>query len=227
MSFSDRIQKFQQLLNTHPAFNLVELTGAILLFLKGMTGWILNTPKLLIYVWFWIRLRGIGWQGVGLLKPSDWKKVLLLSVSIGMVYLLYNAYFLEPLFIKISGDLPDLNSLKSLMGNIEDLIMLILGSWIFGAFGEEIIYRGYLLNLLARTLGQKPVSWILAVIISSIFYGFAHSGDDLSVKLMSMIHGLVFASLYFYTERNLWCPILAHGIHDTFKYSMVYLNIYP
>lgn len=51
MSISDRIQKFRPLINTHPVFNLIELTGAVLLLLKGMTGWVLHTPKMLSYVW--------------------------------------------------------------------------------------------------------------------------------------------------------------------------------
>ena len=41
------------------------------------------------------------------------------------------------------------------------------------------------------------------------------------------IDGAILAALYFATGRNLWAPIIAHGIQDTVDVLLIYLGVYP
>jgi membrane protease YdiL (CAAX protease family) len=45
--------------------------------------------------------------------------------------------------------------------------------------------------------------------------------------LATGISGLVFGVLYLATGRNLWAPILAHGIYDTVGFLLIFLGKYP
>jgi len=223
------IRKIPYLINEHYSLTLLELCGAILLLWVGLTGFLplSSTPYLLIYGWLWLWLRRIGWYGVGLSKPKSWKKVILSSLIIGIGYQLVSLYMIEPLLRKITGQVPDMSIFGPLVGNIQYLFLALLASWSIAAFGEELVYRGYLLNFMARLTGKSTFSWILSTILSSILFGLAHQYQDLSGILTTTIHGLIFAGLYFHTGRNLWASILAHGIHDTFGFTLIYLGIYP
>jgi len=229
MSALNRFNSFRQLSRAHPFIHLIELGGAVLLLLSGITGHLpfSSTPYVLIYGWIWLRLRGSGWGGVGLSGPENWKKVFGLSFLIGIGYQVLSIYVVEPLLGKMTGNLPDVSVFKPLVGNIQYFLLSLLASWILAAFGEELLYRGYLIDVFALVTGKRTISWISAAILSSIFFGLAHLYQDFSGVLTAGIHGLVFAGLYFYTGRNLWAPILAHGIHDSFGFMMIYLGIYP
>lgn len=90
--------------------------------------------------------------------------------------------------------------------------MLVLNVFILAvipAFSEEILFRGIIQQLLCRSTRSAHAGiFITAVIFSSIhfqFYGF----------IPRMILGLSFGYLYYWT-RNLWMPVLAHFINNSF-----------
>ena len=43
----------------------------------------------------------------------------------------------------------------------------------------------------------------------------------------NIIDGAILAAIYFATGRNLWAPIIAHGIQDTVDIILIYLGVYP
>lgn len=38
---------------------------------------------------------------------------------------------------------------------------------------------------------------------------------------------LVYGALYLWTGRNLWAPIIAHGVYDTVAILLAYVGKYP
>ena len=75
------------------------------------------------------------------------------------------------------------------------------------AVGEEMVFRGYILNNLMQTLNR----W-LALAISAALFALMHSNNP-SVDLIAMVNlfggGLVLGINYIFT-RNLWFSILLH-----------------
>jgi membrane protease YdiL (CAAX protease family) len=75
------------------------------------------------------------------------------------------------------------------------------------AFGEELLFRGVLQQLLCRIFRSGHFGiWITAVVFSAIhlqFFGF----------IPRLILGLSYGYL-FYWSRNLWIPIIAHFINN-------------
>jgi membrane protease YdiL (CAAX protease family) len=78
---------------------------------------------------------------------------------------------------------------------------------IFGAFGEELLFRGYAFQTIANSSG--PFS---ALLPTSLLFAFAHSGNQ-NVSLLGLINtfgfGLVLGYAYLRT-RSLWLPIALH-----------------
>jgi membrane protease YdiL (CAAX protease family) len=128
---------------------------------------------------------------------------------------------------KILGQGSDLHQLQRLIGNTQLLILGIVLAWVLAAFGEELVYRGYLTNRLAGIFGGSKTAWIVAAVLITLLFGLAHFPQGPTGIIENVIDGAIFAALYFATGRNLWAPIIAHGIQDTVDVLLIYLGVYP
>ena len=102
---------------------------------------------------------------------------------------------------------------------------MLAAAWVFAAFGEELVYRGYVLER-AATLGHRtPVAWILAMIVLSVLFGLGHVYQGVAGVASSTFAGLYLGGLYLATRRNLWLPILTHGFSDTIAVAVIFLGL--
>ena len=62
------------------------------------------------------------------------------------------------------------------------------------------------------------------MIFISLLFGFAHYYKGPSGVLDSTYSGLVLGVAYLLSGRNLWAPILAHGIADTVAVFVVFMG---
>jgi len=98
--------------------------------------------------------------------------------------------------------------------------------WLFAGFGEEIGYRGYLLTR-AADLGQPDQTWayILAMLYVALLFGFGHFYKGPAGVMDSTYSGLVLGQRsIFFPGRNLWAPILAHGLVDTVVVVAIFMG---
>jgi membrane protease YdiL (CAAX protease family) len=114
-----------------------------------------------------------------------------------------------------------------MVGNVPQLLFYIALSWTFAAFIEEMIYRGYFMHRIADLFDRNKTGWIVGLILSNLLFGFGHMYQGLSGMIITGVTGFIFASLYFASNRNLWAPILAHGIYDTIGFLMIFYGDYP
>ena len=102
--------------------------------------------------------------------------------------------------------------------------MLVL-VWVLAAFGEELVYRGYVLER-AATLGHRtPAAWVLAMVVISVLFGVGHVYQGAAGVASSTFAGLYLGGLYLATRRNLWLPILTHGFSDTIAVAVIFLGL--
>ena len=102
--------------------------------------------------------------------------------------------------------------------------MLVL-VWVLAAFGEELAYRGYVLER-GATLGHRtPAAWVLAMVVISVLFGVGHVYQGAAGVASSTFAGLYLGGLYLATRRNLWLPILTHGFSDTIAVAVIFLGL--
>src|SRR5262249_2934020 len=99
--------------------------------------------------------------------------------------------------------------------------------WTLAAFGEELVYRGYLMNRVADLLPRAQRSWICSLVLISIVFGLAHAYQGSTGIIEEGIAGAALGAMYLLTGRNLWIPIIAHGACDTIDAILIYLGKYP
>jgi membrane protease YdiL (CAAX protease family) len=190
---------------------------------------VLAKPKLplLLFGWLSLWLRRVGWRQVGMAKPANWPKTVLAAIVVGLAYNALDIGVILPLLRRLTGVPLDLTGFASLKGNSGMLLLLTAVSWLSAAFPEEMIYRGYVLNRLADVFGRTAAGWASSAALVSLAFGLAHHAQGVTGVLDNVLAGVLFAALYLASGRNLWLPILVHGVIDTSSVVMLYSGFLP
>jgi membrane protease YdiL (CAAX protease family) len=175
---------------------------------------------------FVLRSRGSGWREIGLAKPASWRKTVLLAVGTLVAYL-FTTIVIQAVLVNVLGLTvapSDRSSFDVLFGNLPLLILYVAVAWTFIAFGEEMIFRAYLLNTLAQLFDPARAKWAYALISGSMMFGLAHFSWGITGIVETTLLGLVLGFVYLRSGRNLWITIITHGIANTLGFIMVYLG---
>jgi membrane protease YdiL (CAAX protease family) len=180
-------------------------------------------PLALLAIWVISWLEGEGWSYVGLSRPESWANTIKMALY-AMLIVQVIGILQGTLQHFLGTATPDLSSYEERMTPLW-LLRWILISWTTAGVGEEIIYRGFYMKQVARLFGeQKRSSWMIGLVISSIVFGLVHFHQGIGGMLGVGITGLVFGYFYLRSERNLWVPIIAHGLTGTIRFIMLYLS---
>lgn len=187
-------------------------------------GFILNGlfwsfSTLVIATWR-MKVRGISWKDLGLRKPKDVKKTVLVSIGILI------ATFLSLMFFHMIKDLlPFLNEPETSSAGTTSKFGDLKGNWLLfftimpmvliESALEELLDRGFLMNWFEKLFSKTSLGTILAVILQAAIFGFRHSNDLSERSITVGLIGLVMGIGYVKFGRNLWPLIMAHCLLNT------------
>jgi len=186
-----------------------------------------KTPYLFLLGWVSLRLRGFRWKDVGFTRPRRWTNAILVGVVVGVCMEGVELFVTQPLLARWLGKTPDLSDFAGVVGNWKLLVFFLLLVWTLGALGEEIVYRGYLMNRLADLFGGRERAWIVSLVVISIVFGCAHLDQGATGMIENIWNGLLLGGLYLACGRNLAAPVIAHALTDTIDFVLIYLGKYP
>lgn len=215
-----------RLLRESKAFIALEVGVAVLILTAYLADYlpVSETPFLLLLGWLSLWVRGVGWKGVGLRRPARWGRAVTLGALTGATYQFFGSYVLEPLIVRLTRHPVDLSQFANLRGNVSLLLLLLALVWTFAAFGEEFVYRGYLMNRVAELGGGGAASWAVSLAFVSALFGVAHLYQGVSGILVNAAAGLVYGAVYLRAGRNLWAAVIAHGVYDTVGLALLYFG---
>lgn len=219
ISTRDRIGSF---LNHNKTIIVIELVVILGLALVSTSPTGIIPIVCVIGFSFWVRK--VAWRDIGFARPKNLHTIALLGVIYGVGLQILDNYYLGPLIRQLTNTPTDLSLFKSLSGNVTALAAAIAVSWTIAAFGEELIFRGYLMNRIADVAGRNQMGWVIALVGSSLVFGIVHQYQGLSGAIGAFKTGLLFALMYLGAGRNLWLSIFAHGTYDTFGFVLLYLG---
>ena len=169
-------------------------------------------------------LRGsnFDWKRFGIGQRITRKNVLK-SLIIALVLFMVFHVFVDPLLQNWLGEY-NLSSVEDVEGNLVGYIALMVIVWIFAAFGEEFLFRGYYMKALAELLGNNNKHWILSAIITSLYFGISHIYQGLSGVVAVFLWSLTISLIFNKNRNNLVLLILIHGFYDSIGITMIFLN---
>lgn len=143
-----------------------------------------------------IRRPGAGWSVLGF-RPVDMRSLGALLGLVAAVVLGAN------IIVRSFVHLPRTHDLFVLGHHPRQVLLMVMLVLVVAPLGEEVLFRGFLLQGLARRWGFWP-----AAVVTSAVFAFAHVWPYLYVPIFIM--GLAFAWLFWRTG-SLWASIAAHA----------------
>lgn len=171
------------------------------------------------------RLRNGSWGAFGFRKPQSWGRVLAIAAGAAAVRILLGDLVVDPLTARFWPPSKAPAEAASITGNLGYACVALLFVWVIAAFGEEISYRGFLVNRAADVGKRTPAADWFAVIAVSVLFGFGHFYKGPAGIVDSGMAGLVLGAAYLVSGRNLWAAVLAHGFIDTFAVVALYFGM--
>jgi membrane protease YdiL (CAAX protease family) len=208
-------------------FSLLELVLGVFIVVGHNIFHILpnEVPILFVLGWISLRLRNGGWKYAGLSRPQRWWKTVALAVLAAAILLLGSELVVEPIAHRIWPEPEHVsNVIQSGASGWRQALAGLLIVWTFASFGEELSYRGYLLTRAADVFGRSNLAYWAAMMVVSLLFGFGHYYKGPSGVLDSTYSGFVLGGIFLLSGRNLWTPILTHGIADTVAVFAVFMG---
>jgi len=175
-----------------------------------------EVPILFVLGWISIRVRNGGWKSVGLKKPASWWKTVAWALVAAALITVLSDVVVAPLAEKHFGVRQESKGLATTTHSPVWVLEMLAVFWGFAAFGEEMGYRGYLLNRAAEIGNRSKAADLIALLLVSVLFGYGHYYKGYAGVIASSVSGLVLGAAYLLSRRNLWVSILAHGFRDTF-----------
>ena len=170
----------------------------------------------------WVRDRS--WTAMGLQWPASWRRTVLYALAAAALRILLGALVIDPVTAHFWPPAIAPSGSNEIAGHWMVALQWLGIVWTFAAFGEEIGYRGYLLNRAADAAGRSKAAYWAAVVVVAVLFGYGHYYKGPSGIVDSGMAGLVLGAAYVLSGRNLWVCILAHGFIDTFGVAAVFLG---
>lgn len=208
---------------------LVELVVVALIFVADAHKLIplSKTPFLLALGWLSLRVHKWRWRDVGLSRFRSWLVTLGAGAGVGLLLEAFQLFISQPFLVRVLGKQPDLELFRALHGNLKWTLLALAGAWTLAAFGEEMVYRGYLMNRVADLLNRTRSAWIVSLIVVHAGFGLAHAYQGITGIIDEGLAGLLLGLVYLGTKRNLAVPIVAHGVTDSIDLVLIFLGKYP
>ena len=193
----------------------------------------LNSPPLALsgiaIAWFGLRglmwLQKLRWNDFGFHRPKSWIRTIIISLA-GTVFVhILISLILAPLVINLTKKPVDASQFDPLRGNLLALLIGLVIVWTLAAFGEEMVFRGYIMHTLARPFKHKNLGWVFAVVMTSSLFGWGHSYQGITGIILTGVVGIIYALAFFAAGKNLWVPILIHGLYDTSAFLIIFFNL--
>lgn len=164
---------------------------------------------------------GLAWlqegdlRSLGLVSPGPWALQLRWVVLGLLAFLVLAKGLVVPGVDRLLGRTRDLSRFEALRGQWRVAFGMLALIWTSAAWGEEVLFRGFLLGQWRGLFGDGPVARASGALASAALFGLVHAYQGLAGVLITALMGLLFAAMYLANGRRLWTNILVHGLFDT------------
>lgn len=174
-----------------------------------------------------IWIRNGGWSAIGLKRPASWARVVLIAVAAATLRIVLGEFVIDPLTSRFWPPAIAPSGVEEITGNLKYALLALLIVWVFAAFGEEFVYRGYLLTRAADVGRRSSAAYWIAMILVAMLFGCGHYYKGPAGIVDSGVAGVILGGAYLLSGRNLSASILAHGFINTVGVTMVYFGWDP
>jgi membrane protease YdiL (CAAX protease family) len=171
-----------------------------------------KTPYFFFLGWASLRLRGMRWKETGFVRPRSWRKSFGVGIVVGLAMEALELFVTQPMLSRWIGKMPDLSDFADLVGNAKLLLIYLALVWVLGALGEELVYRGYLMNRVAGLFPNGKAAWAVSLVVVSVAFGCAHLDQGSTGMVENILNGLSLVDCISLAEEIL--PFRSSRMHS-------------
>ncbi len=171
-----------------------------------------------------LRLRGEGWNSLGLRGPKSFGDVL---KGAGMVVLVFvGAAIANAIAMTVLPALLGAAAEREFMdvSTFPKYLIMMGIVWTTASFCEEMVFRGFLMHRAVEVLGARRFAWLFAALFQTVLFGLVHAYQGIGGIVTTGLVGLTFGLMYLIARRNLWPTIIGHGLVNTFGITVLHLQ---
>lgn len=182
--------------------------------------------SIIIIIVNYIEYKGKPFSALGFKRAKFNSKNLLVHaplVSFGLF--IFYAFAVVPGIEMLTGVPIDYSSMSQLEGNLQVTIVWLLIVWATAGFGEEIIFRGYLMRQFVKFFGDSKISLAINILIICGFFGYMHMQQGITGQLVVVIIGALLSIIFYMRKYDLWFMIMIHGFFNTLGILSFYFGL--
>ena len=190
----------------------------ILSILIVLAGNFILAPLSAIFALIWAWLSGTPWRDLGFVRPRSWTR----TIVIGIVFGVALKFAMKSIVMPLLGAPPVNGPFHFLAHNPSEVPWMIYTIFVVAGFGEETVFRSWAFERFGKLLGAAPWAKVVAVIITSAWFGWAHYGfQGMPGVMNAAVVGLAFGATFAVTGR-IFLLMIAHAAFDLVAYAMIY-----
>ncbi|MEM9897394.1 MAG: CPBP family intramembrane glutamic endopeptidase [Bacteroidota bacterium] len=175
---------------------------------------------------YYLEYKGKAFSSLGFYREKFTAKNLLIFAPLTAfgLFVFYVAA-LVPAVEMLTGDPIVYANMEELRGNLPSTLIWLGVVWVTAGFGEEIIFRGFLMRQLVKFFGDNKISLAISIIVISSFFGYMHMQQGLTGQLVSATVGSLLSIIFYIRKYDLWFLIMIHGFFNTFGILSFYFGL--
>jgi membrane protease YdiL (CAAX protease family) len=180
----------------------------------------------LLVAWLWLRSDRALADAFDLSRPASWTRTF--AMALGAAVAIIVVMLAGSIAAGAAGlEGPDTEGIMDLVrqGPLDLLIWIVVVAWGSAAFGEELLWRGFLMDRLARLPGLHGRG-VAVVVIQAAVFGLPHLYQGWSGAVVTGTVGLILGWIRLRSGGNLWALVIAHGLVDTVMLSAGYVDVF-
>ena len=182
--------------------------------------------SIIIIIANYIEYKGKPFSALGFQRAKfNAKNLLILAPLVAIALFVFYVIAIVPGIEMLTGVPIDYSSMSQLEGNLQLTIVWLLLVWATAGFGEEIIFRGFLMRQFVKFFGESKISIALNILLITGFFGFMHSQQGITGQLVTWIIGALIALIFYLRKYDLWFVIAVHGFFNTIALIGIYFGL--
>ncbi|GAA5021158.1 hypothetical protein GCM10011506_03290 [Marivirga lumbricoides] len=182
--------------------------------------------SLVIIVANYFEYKGKPFAAIGMYRKNfTAKNLLVLAPLTAFGLFVFYVAALVPTIEMLTGIPIDLSQLADLEGDLPTTLIWLGVVWATAAFGEEIIFRGFLMRQFVKFFGDSKISIAINILIICGFFGYMHMQQGITGQLVAASTGALLSIIFYKRNYDLWFTIMVHGFFNTLGILSFYFGL--
>lgn len=137
--------------------------------------------------------------------------LIFLGIFLLLIFNILSVQFLEAMGLEVTGSNQEA-IIQMANASLATRMALLVAAGFLAPFVEEMVFRKSFVDIFARRFGV-----VLAILLSSLLFGLLHvllDLDRLYMLLPYAVSGLVLSFIYFFSNKNIFVPIMVHASYN-------------